>query len=570
MIYCVKNIQPISRPFTLSEFVQLHPGTEHLGGVPKGGTFIILYRDQEGSSEFNPVSKQVIGDFCLPYYCGGEGAPPTPIEPLIYMYPKDFCQGDSQQYEVLTYPKGGKLTGSVEGDGNYIQAENEKFYFIPAGVPDDMFMEGSVEIELTYQAPNGLTASTKLQVEELDADFTITESWVYGGKHGCTLVGKKITLTQTGDGEFVEWRIDGKPHAENEHQLMFGDLIRGELSDPVPIQLVVQKGACRGGKKKEVTLCPEEVSLELGLMDGEEVVMIKNDSTIIRSSDGPKRIQVLLDPITEPISIDPQQIRDPSGVYNIAAYLEVVKEENCENNQFFFYFNDEQYWEENDIPRLPEGVYTFTVSYPGCDKTAEIQIEIKDSNSEQPVEFDEASDRANSSGDLEEGTESSARTRLSQAQQRVVNNRVTAYKKVFADIQKETVLVSKSSFANAMKLVYAEQKDIKELNSLFKKTLGGLTRQLAKADKPKLTQLKQLINTVFHSYLDKLVLQDRNAAPPESMKILTDSIENLNKLDTVNGEDIRKTWKANALKKSLKAPATDAYVEVLKGGKEKN
>ncbi len=40
-------------------FVKLHPGVEHYAGVPKGGTFILVYDN----------TNQVVADFMLPFYC---------------------------------------------------------------------------------------------------------------------------------------------------------------------------------------------------------------------------------------------------------------------------------------------------------------------------------------------------------------------------------------------------------------------------------------------------------------------------------------------------------------------
>lgn len=42
----------------LEEFLKEHPGLEHLGGVPRGGTFILVY---------SSADKKVVADFALPY-----------------------------------------------------------------------------------------------------------------------------------------------------------------------------------------------------------------------------------------------------------------------------------------------------------------------------------------------------------------------------------------------------------------------------------------------------------------------------------------------------------------------
>lgn len=94
-------------------FVQDHPGLDHLGGVWRGGTFVLVYDDQG----------RVVGDFALPYAAaeieadepaepplpppppppppGGGGSPPPPIDPtdirdfgIRYVKPIDLVVKD--------------------------------------------------------------------------------------------------------------------------------------------------------------------------------------------------------------------------------------------------------------------------------------------------------------------------------------------------------------------------------------------------------------------------------------------------------------------------------------------
>lgn len=86
---------------TLSDFARQNPGLEHQGGVPSGGTFVIVVDVVKGTAsesgeatgkmqrieEFTPRSEQmpepgstyeVVADFCLPYFYY-ETQPPDPI-----------------------------------------------------------------------------------------------------------------------------------------------------------------------------------------------------------------------------------------------------------------------------------------------------------------------------------------------------------------------------------------------------------------------------------------------------------------------------------------------------------
>jgi hypothetical protein len=59
-----------------ARFVQDHPGLDHLGGVWRGGTFVLVYDD----------SGRVVGDFTLPYPAA-EVIAPEPVEPPLTLPP---------------------------------------------------------------------------------------------------------------------------------------------------------------------------------------------------------------------------------------------------------------------------------------------------------------------------------------------------------------------------------------------------------------------------------------------------------------------------------------------------
>ncbi len=99
-------------------FTQLHPGLEHLGGVPRGGTLILVYTEQGNSDT-------IIADFSLPY----------PVEPrtLQLLAPLSLSLSiarttfleDDAPAEVTLLPN----YGTVEGEGVALQAG--KYVFQP-------------------------------------------------------------------------------------------------------------------------------------------------------------------------------------------------------------------------------------------------------------------------------------------------------------------------------------------------------------------------------------------------------------------------------------------------------
>ncbi|MCB9284074.1 MAG: hypothetical protein H6563_08390 [Lewinellaceae bacterium] len=62
-----------------SEFVKRHPGLEHQGGVPRGGTLVVAYRLIKGSY-------QVVADFALPYNCCTSGSQGWILQQCVYKW----------------------------------------------------------------------------------------------------------------------------------------------------------------------------------------------------------------------------------------------------------------------------------------------------------------------------------------------------------------------------------------------------------------------------------------------------------------------------------------------------
>ena len=57
-----------------SKFISQHPSLEHFAGVTRGGTFVLVYNNDE--------NKTVVADFMLPYYCEDKSEE-TPEEPVL-------------------------------------------------------------------------------------------------------------------------------------------------------------------------------------------------------------------------------------------------------------------------------------------------------------------------------------------------------------------------------------------------------------------------------------------------------------------------------------------------------
>ena len=58
-----RRLDQVRKRSVFQKFVAENPGLEHLGGVPAGGTFVLVY-----SASDDPEKRLVKADFCLPYY----------------------------------------------------------------------------------------------------------------------------------------------------------------------------------------------------------------------------------------------------------------------------------------------------------------------------------------------------------------------------------------------------------------------------------------------------------------------------------------------------------------------
>ncbi len=163
------------------EFAKTHPGLEHKAGVPRGGTFVLVYRDEEreqgeGASflagvpnefharilrtveeeKFLKTRKRVVADFCLPYLCCVSCPPVAYVvarpRPTFLINKMTFCANDSDEYDFVVDPPGGFVFGpGTDRDG-------ARYFFVPSKTN---ITEGPVTVTYTV---DGAEASLVLQI----------------------------------------------------------------------------------------------------------------------------------------------------------------------------------------------------------------------------------------------------------------------------------------------------------------------------------------------------------------------------------------------------------------------
>lgn len=117
-------VESLPQPHDFAQFARCHPGLEPIGGVPRGGTFILVYVETE------PGQDSVVADFALPGAIGPMDlvAPPTFTLAFESSSSRHFSEDDNSHYEIAISPQ----FGLVQGPG--ITTDSGKFYFQPSSL----------------------------------------------------------------------------------------------------------------------------------------------------------------------------------------------------------------------------------------------------------------------------------------------------------------------------------------------------------------------------------------------------------------------------------------------------
>ncbi|MGH1383500.1 hypothetical protein [Kordia sp.] len=201
------------REIILSKLIEKHPGLEHMAGVPKGGTFLMVYLggteelledDTKKISKFNGI---VQFDFALPYMCCSDCPPETIVynvepETTLTIAKTKYClPEDEGQVDFITQSSGDGVVTSPEGDA-FIVATDSGYAFDPSAVPDNLIgevltflVDGKVpttpveicvfkfptDITANYESPvwsdAGITIDLTVSHEDLSYSYNYTYTW---------------------------------------------------------------------------------------------------------------------------------------------------------------------------------------------------------------------------------------------------------------------------------------------------------------------------------------------------------------------------------------------------------
>lgn len=279
--------------FRFSEFAHAHPGLQHLGGVQKGGTFVIVNaialneevkmfflnsfrllndkryegmvsidRDAIRNYYKENATQLVVGDFSLPYqYCDAGRL----IDPMIVLLPDKFCSNDEQSYEIWLYPAGGTVLATVDSansntpglpDFISFDASLGKYFFNPSKV---LIAEGKAmaEVLISYFI-GGQPAITRVKVYLKPDESSIV--WINEPLYDelNLISSQRISFTASFKGDFeAYWMIDGSRIA-NESGTTTTTLVREfhyQNKTQYLVSHVVLNGICKTRKDMEIYLC---------------------------------------------------------------------------------------------------------------------------------------------------------------------------------------------------------------------------------------------------------------------------------------------------------------------------
>ncbi len=280
---------------TFAKYVDKHKGLEHKAGVPKGGTFVLVYqpaaprytavipdRDirkpnlllyadtvslierlglgadaskvldalKRREDEEKQVSKLpagvVIADFYLPYLCRSNCAP------IAYVFqrqpdgPTEPEDPTGQEPTVSITPtvfcandqQAYGIVAGPEGGKLTINGKVHKTDFVPAKL-------GAGTYDITYALPAGAEAHARFVVQEaVDADFEVSAA-TYSERDGnwtLTLASNLPAETKLAS----QWALDGKTVAENQPRL---DQVLTPNQPKVAISFAIREDACGSGER---------------------------------------------------------------------------------------------------------------------------------------------------------------------------------------------------------------------------------------------------------------------------------------------------------------------------------
>jgi hypothetical protein len=197
----------------LSEFLDRNSGLEHFSGVPKGGTFYLIYESEDNN--------EVIADFATPYLCCSKKDPVFLVMPATKL-----CQNDAK-IPITILPLDGEVkaySGSTEITG--VTLSGGQNFFNPALVSSQYFgqtitftvNDDPVDTQMVVYAQPNVTVVAGEAIYGDDAD--IPDATVVFSVNG-TITGLKYVMN-FGDGKSAQGEVPAGGKISHTYSLVAG------------------------------------------------------------------------------------------------------------------------------------------------------------------------------------------------------------------------------------------------------------------------------------------------------------------------------------------------------------
>lgn len=222
----------------LSELIEKHPGIEHMAGVPKGGTFLMVYlganEEQEGedtATTINGFFGEVLYDFALPYRCCSDCPPETIIIQQnatvltdATLNPRVFCVKGEAIPNPAPFtniqPQGAVITCPEAPDAVYVNNAGQTVFDASVIASNNALAGQNITFLVDGQVPQSNTNAVVYNIPEI---ITLTE-----GNHIWQDTQVKINISTTLASIFnnvtylnAVWTVDGNEIATGKNLTNF-------------------------------------------------------------------------------------------------------------------------------------------------------------------------------------------------------------------------------------------------------------------------------------------------------------------------------------------------------------
>ncbi len=247
-----KRKQEILDLTSFEKYTEKHPGLEHLAGVPKGGTFVLVYKESPKSQVIavrldNASEFTVVADFCLPYLCCSD------CPPVAYILPKEkvslrlpaayVCLDENTRpLRFEASPANGNIKADIGGEAIVETNEEGISFFNPSKLAAEFFGR-----TIKFTVDDQLTDCSIIVLRKPKPAFGFNAPEYDPERKTATVQFVNKTESRTGDSFTYFWEFgDGQTSGEaNPPAISYAlDQLREKQLSALTVKLTVSNGRC--------------------------------------------------------------------------------------------------------------------------------------------------------------------------------------------------------------------------------------------------------------------------------------------------------------------------------------